>query len=480
MSLTMKTYYLIGASLFFYFIANAQIECVNGMAGSYPCNDYDLMAQIPATVLSESASNTGNDVWGWTDPLDGNEYVIMGLGNGIAFVNITDPVNPIFLGRLLTATGNNPTRDVKVYDHYALTVSEASNHGMQIFDLTRLRGVTSPQIFNEDARYTGAGRCHNLVVNQSNAMVYLLGCSSTNGGGPIFIDLSDPLNPSMVGQYTEKGYSHDAQSVIYNGPDMDYTNREIFIGCNINEMVIIDVTDKTNPVLISDISYPLNSIVHQGWFTEDQRYFLLGDEGDESENGFNTKTIVFDLLDLDSPTVLNNYFGTTKAVDHNGYVKGSQYFLANYTAGMRVIDITDIASGNLEEAGYFDTFPSSDGVNFNGAWSVYPYFNSGNIVISNTGQGLFIVRKSNTLSTNEYDLDQNFSLFPNPTSTNFTILGNANNKIDSIKIYNVLGQNIFSKTNINENIFILPMSDHSKGIYLVKINNKLIKRLIVN
>ena len=380
-------------------------RCEGGMAGPYPCNNIDVMSTIDvATLGGSTASNIeGSDIWGWTDPSNGNEIAIIALTNSTAFVDITNPITPVFLGRLNTNAGINFWRDVKVYNNHAFIVADGvGNHGMQVFDLTRLRNVDNPpQTFNADAIYTGVGSCHNIVINETEAVAYLVGCSSTNGGGPIFVDISNPLAPTFLGDYTAGGYSHDAQVVTYNGPDTDYTGREIYVGSNgdngaNDKVVILDVTDKNNVVSIAEFVYPQIDYTHQGWFSEDQRYFLLGDEQDEDEFGFNTRTLIFDFEDLDNPQLLSYYFGPTPAIDHNGYVLGNEYYIANYRAGMRIIDISNIgASPNaMTETHFIDTYPSSDGAAFNGAWSVYPYFSSGNIIISDIESGLFVVRKS--------------------------------------------------------------------------------------
>ncbi|WP_246277470.1 choice-of-anchor B family protein [Winogradskyella ursingii] len=381
-------------------VAQPLFRCINGMAGPYPCDGIDVMSTIDATTLGGSTATEGSDIWGWTDPSTQDEYAIVAMTNSTAFVNVTDPVNPIFLGRLNTNAGTNFWRDVKVYNNYAFIVADgAGNHGMQVFDLTRLRDVTNaPATFSADAVYSGVGSCHNIVINESEAVAYLVGCTSTNGGGPIFVDISNPMNPTLLGDYTAGGYSHDAQVVTYNGPDSDYTGKEIYIGSNGNtdKVVILDVTDKSNIIPISDFTYPQTAYAHQGWFTEDQAYFILGDEVDEQSFGFNSKTLVFDFTDLDNPTLSATYFGPTAAIDHNGYVLGNEYYLANYRAGLRVLDITNISASTnpMEETHFIDTFPESNSANFNGVWSVYPYFQSGNIIISDIEKGLFVVRKS--------------------------------------------------------------------------------------
>lgn len=376
-------------------ITLAQTPCNGGMAGVYPCNGYDLQSRV---TLNDMNAGGGNDSWGWTDPSNGDEYAIMALNNGTAFIDITDPVNPIYLGKLPTHTSNSSWRDVKVYNNHAFVVSEANGHGMQVFDLTRLRSVTSPpQTFTEDAHFDGFGSAHNIVINEDTGYAYPVGANRSvfPFGGPIFINIQDPVNPVSEGGYGMDSYSHDAQIITYCGPDLDYVGREILIGSNEDEIVIADITDKSNPQSISSISYSNVGYTHQGWFTEDQRFFILGDELDEQDFGFNTRTVIFDFQDLDNPQFSFNYTGPSPAIDHNGYVKGTKYYMANYRAGLRVIDVSDIANSNISEEGFFDTYPNNNNANFSGAWNVYPYFESGNIVISDINRGLFIVKASN-------------------------------------------------------------------------------------
>jgi choice-of-anchor B domain-containing protein len=463
---------------------SSQTNCVNGFAGEYPCNNLDLISNIPISILANTSGNPeGSDVWGWTDPINNKEYAIVATTNSTAFVDISDPLNPIFLGRLDTSAGTSFWRDVKVYNNYAFIVADnVGPHGMQIFDLTRLRSVTNPpQTFTADAMYTGIDSCHNIVINESKGVAYLVGCNTFNGG-PHFIDISNPENPVSLGGYSDEGYTHDAQVITYNGPDSDYTGKEILIGSNENKVVILDVTNKNNVIKIGDIDYPQIGYTHQGWFTEDQRYFILGDETDEQSYGINTRTIVFDFLDLDNPVQSSTYFGNSSAIDHNGYVLGDDFYLASYRAGLRLLDISNIQSptNSMTEIAYFDTYPANDGTAFNGAWSVYPYFASGNIVISDIERGMFIVRKNQTLSVSDDELKTSFSLSPNPTSSFVNVKASKNQTINSIEIYNNLGQKLFSKYNINNSTVTLPTSNYKSGIYLVRINNKITEKLVVN
>ncbi len=382
--------------------AEAPFPCTNGSANGLPCNNFDLMSHIPAEELGGQGAE-GNDSWGWTDPQTGKEYALVGTTTSAAFVDMSDPSNPIFLGRIPTNTVNSVWRDIKVYQNHAFIVADFTSnvspsdrqHGMQVFDLTRLRNVANPpEIFAADATYTGFGKAHNIVINEDSGFAYAVG-SDTFNGGPHFINIQNPTSPISAGGYSEDAYSHDAQVVTYNGPDTEHVGKEIYIGSNENEVVIVDVTDKDNPEQISTIDYSNIGYTHQGWFTENMEYFLLGDEVDEIDFGINSRTIVFDFSDLDAPVFHMEYLGPTAAIDHNGYVVGDTYYLANYTAGVRAIDISNIASGVMIESGFIDTYSPNNNTAFSGAWKIYPFFESGNIVVSDIEGGLFIVRSTN-------------------------------------------------------------------------------------
>jgi choice-of-anchor B domain-containing protein len=225
----------------------------------------------------------------------------------------------------------------------------------------------------------------------------------TCGGGLHMIDIREPKNPKFAGCFADTqtgsartGYSHDAQCVTYRGPDRDYQGREICIGSNETHLSIADVTDKASPKAVSRASYPNVGYTHQGWFTDDQRYFFVDDEGDEVSGTVpRTRTLVWDLADLDDPVMVKEFLGTTPASDHNLYIKGNLVFQSNYTAGLRILDITDPL--NPVEVGFLDVMPDGNNeAGFNGSWSNYPYFKSGTIVVTGIEQGLFIVRKAPT------------------------------------------------------------------------------------
>ena len=379
-------------------IIEGKSYCENGFAGIYPCKGYDLLSRIP---LEYFESVEGNDSWGWTDSFDGKEYALMGLDDGTAFVDISDPEVPLYLGKLPSATVNSSWRDIKVYEDYAFIVSEAPGHGLQVFDLSKLRSLKTQQTFDSDLNFNAFGNAHNIAINKESGFAYVLG-SKLFDGGPAFIDINSPLNPSIVGGYSFSSYTHDAQVVKYHGPDTRFKEKEILFGSNSiggenNQLIILDVTDKKKPELISSIEYSNAGYTHQGWISDDHKYFFLGDELDELKIGHRTKTRVFDIQNLENPIIHNTYYGQTASIDHNLYVKGSKIYMANYTSGMRVVDFNNISDNDFREEGYFDTYPSDNSTNFFGAWNVYPFFSTGVILISDINYGLFIVKSSNDL-----------------------------------------------------------------------------------
>ncbi len=379
----------------------AQVECINGMAGIYPCEGVNLLANMPTSTIG---GGSGNDIWGWKSPTTGTEYVLFGRTSGTSFVDISDPVNPVYIGNLPTHTSNSSWRDIKVFNNHAFIVSEAPGHGMQVFDLFQLDTITTPPItFAATTHFSDAGvggtvgSSHNIVINEDSGFAYLVGANLCSGG-LVVVDINTPASPSYAGCFSSAGYTHDAQCVNYVGPDTDYTGTEICFNSNGGSgLVIVDVTDKTDMTTISSTLYALKEYTHQGWLTEDQQYFLMNDELDEARNGNNTRTHIFDVRDLDTPLYMGFYESALAAIDHNLYVKDNLTFQSNYRAGLRILDISDIANANLEEIAHFDTYPQGDGASFSGTWSNYPYFESGVIAVSNFGEGLFLVQQQNCI-----------------------------------------------------------------------------------
>jgi choice-of-anchor B domain-containing protein len=382
-------------------LTGPEVRCTAESAAGWDCHDVDLVSFLPVSAIGGVRGMRLNDLWGWTDSTTGREYIIIGRSDGTSFVDMSDAAHPRYLGDLPMTPGSHAAvwRDMKVYrDHAYITADGAGQHGVQVFDLGRLRGITAPRTFAADTVYTGIASAHNMVINEETGFGYVVGASgggTTCGGGLHMLDLHEPGAPRFVGCYSDgvtgrrkTGYSHDAQCVVYRGPDPDYAGHEICIGANETALSLADVTDKSAPRGIATASYPNVAYAHQGWLSDDQRWFYSNDEIDEANGSEpNTRTLVWDLSDLDDPVLVKEYRATTTATDHNLYVRGRYMYQSNTGAGLRVIDIADPA--NPVEVGYFNTDREGTG---GGTWSNYPYFASGVVPVTGGFAGIFLVR----------------------------------------------------------------------------------------
>ena len=387
-----------------------QVDCEDGTAYAFSCKDVDLVSFISVADISTTRGVKMNDLWGWTDPETGTEYVLAGRNDGTVFLDISNPSMPVYVGEL-PKTASSPGsvwRDIKVYKDHAFIVADAAgHHGMQVFDLRQLRDADPtemPITYSESAHYDGIHSAHNIVINEETGFAYSVGSSSggtTCGGGLHMIDIREPLNPTFAGCFADEstgrsntGYTHDAQCVIYKGPDVEHQGKEICFNANETALSIADVSDKENPIALSTAGYPNVGYMHQGWLTEDHKYFFTNDELDELQDKVsNTRTLIWNVEDLDDPQLAKEFLLSTIASDHNLYIQDDFMYQSNYISGLRVLDITDVE--NPQEVGYFDTVPLGEDVpSFGGSWSNYPFFKSGIIAVTSNAEGVFLLKKS--------------------------------------------------------------------------------------
>jgi len=353
------------------------------------------------------------------------EYALVGLNDGTAFVNITVPESPSYLGFL--ESHNNLIsvwRDIKTYGNFAYIVADVEDHGMQIFDLTELRAISNtPVMFNESAHFEvnteGArkqgemdvdlsrfydqadlvgvhvmkrdgsteGYVHNIAINEESGFAYLIG-SSNCGGGLYMLNITDPLSPSAAGCFSEWGWISDAQCITYDGPDVDHLNSEICFVSYLYGFAAVDVTDKSNPEVLSFLGEAFFNNIEQGWLTEDKRYFLLGDRGSDGL----LRTYMVDVTNLDNIGVADTYESSVSGFHSNMFVVGNYVYQGNHRGGLRILDLSNVSDGVLVEVGYFDTTPTLSGSTQDGVWGVYPFYNSGIVILGSADEGLFIVR----------------------------------------------------------------------------------------
>ena len=382
-------------------VTDGEVRCDEGAAAGFSCDGVDLLAFLPTSLLGAGPGERVSDVWGWTDPETGREYALVGRTGGAAIVDVTDPASPRYVG--VVSANPSGARDLKVYaDHLFFTGDGAGNHGLVVFDLTRLRDVSpEPVDFQPDAVYDGIASAHNLVLDPESGFAFPVGASGggeTCGGGLHMVDVRAPKAPVFAGCFTDTegliypGRTHDAQCVVYRGPDDRFRERQICFASNETALRILDVTDKAAPAPVGTATYPGLAYVHQGWLTDDHRYYYLDDELDELVGTApKTRTFIFDVAELDDPILVGSVDGPSGATDHNLYVKGDRMYQANYQAGFRLFDISDPEAPR--EIAWFDTTPyEGDPPGFVGAWTAYPFFDSGTVVVTSMYEGVFLLR----------------------------------------------------------------------------------------
>lgn len=369
--------------------------CVDGTAGGYACSGaLELLAHLDLEALG--VTNLG-DLWGWTHAESGRQFVAVTSSPGTVFVEVTYPACPRVLGLLPQSGEFSLGGDVQVHADHAFIVAESQGHGMQIFDLHQLLDVVIPPVaFTHTARYDDFGRAHNLAINTETGFAYGVAADPCERGLYI-MDVSNPVAPAFVGCHPPPtgSASHDAQCVTYGGPDAEYRGREICVvaGGFSETIEVVDVTDKGAIELLASNSYPFSEYAHQAWFTEDQAYLLSNDELDEREFEMPTRTFVWDMHDLDNPLLLGTYEHATTATDHNLFTHDGFAYLANYHAGLRVLDLSGLAEGLLAEVASFDSYAEDeDAPLLAGAISNYPYFGDELVVLSDSAGGLFMLR----------------------------------------------------------------------------------------
>jgi choice-of-anchor B domain-containing protein len=394
--------------------------CVSGKADVFDCNNVDLLAHFPLSEMSSSPS-AGNDIWGHVDLNTGNEFAIMGVINGVIVVNVTDPTAPIEVGTISGVSSS--WRDVKVYQYfdedinlwqaYAYATTEGNNGGVTIIDLNNLPNsvslVEKNNVVNtaHNVYITNVDHTLNITLPNQTATLQLIGANTKSGAFQNY-SLQNPRTLANVSANNfGSGYTHDGASLIIEDQrsidDCGLTSGTctLFIDFNEKEMKLWNITDPNNSAQLGVAEYndvsKSNQYVHSGWGTEDKQFILLHDEFDEQRGGLNTTVRIFSIADLNNPTQVGQWTGPTRAIDHNGFVRGNRYYMSNYERGLTVLDITDPTSPT--EAGFFDTYTPSSSASFNGAWGVYPFLPSGNILVSDINSGLYVLKDNTNTST---------------------------------------------------------------------------------
>jgi choice-of-anchor B domain-containing protein len=398
-------------------VTDAQ-RCTDGLAaGQFPCQGVDLQSYVPLAMLRDGAAS-GSSLWGFVDLDDGREYAVFGLNNGTSVVDVTEPARPVVVGSV-----DGPVsiwREVKVYqvfnreqrryNAYAYVVSEASGSSLQILDLSDL-----PRQVTLAATYRLFDSAHTVFMANADTatgaaisglpppVLYVQGPKIA---GIVALDLTDPVAPTHLGSFSTS-YGHDIWAGVFTGERAQacryHDPCEVVVNWAGDAIRIVDWTHKALPETIAELRYPNLGYAHSGWITADGLHLLSMDEQDEIRTGANSLVRVIDISDLRRPLVVGGWQGPTRAIEHNGYTRGEKFYIAHYERGLTILDVANPLQPR--EVATFDTYPLSENPSFHGAWGVYPYLPSGNILLSNIdgAGGLFVLKETAGTSFNPGD-----------------------------------------------------------------------------
>ena len=382
--------------------------CAGGSVNGMPCDSVDLLSHFASSDISARPGSAA-DVWGFVDLNSNREYAIVGYDIGTAIFDVTDAGNPREVG--FVHGQDTVWRDIKVYQFWNATdarwnahayiTTDGSSDGLFVINLSGLphgvQRVSYPSEFSAAHNIYATNTDFSTGLSMNGDTPTLVIAGSNIGSGPYrSYSVGNPASPSfevMPGS-GRNDYMHDAASMIITDSRKDTQCVNATSYCEVlfdfNELTfdVWDITETSTPVRLSRTNYPNVAYVHSGWWSEDKQYLFVHDELDERDFGLNTTLRVYSLANLDAPSFAGAWIGPTRAIDHNGFVRGNRYYMSNYARGLTVLDITNPA--NPVTTGRLDTYPASDGSAFVGAWGTYPFFHSGSIAISDIGSGFYL------------------------------------------------------------------------------------------
>lgn len=358
------------------------------------CCCFSLLAEAqeaePATLLgrwtrdslpvSGSYGNAYNEVWGLA--LNGREYAVIGSTLGTHFIDVSRPQDAEEVAFVPGASAgpNLIHRDFHNYGCYLYAVSDEGRGSLQIMDVSGLPDrvevvYDSPEFFE---------RSHNIFIDTTRAILYA--CFARGGESPTtplkLLDISDPVHPKELATYNNFGggpVSHVHDCYVEDGL--------AFLNLGFDGMAIVDFSDPLQPVFQNTLTdYPFAGYNHSGWPTADLQYYYLGDES----HGFPMKILniadrseiqVLSTFDADSPNELS--------IPHNQLIACDYLYVSYYYDGLQVYDIS--VPEAPKRVSYFGTSSREHRKSYEGAWGVYPFLPSGNILVSDMQEGLFVL-----------------------------------------------------------------------------------------
>lgn len=404
---------------------------------------------------SSAYNNTFNEIWGFVQ--NNREYAVIGSTMGTHIFDVTDPVNAVEADFVPGgAQGTNIIhRDFHDYNGYLYMVAdEGTNSTIQIVDLSYL--PDSVQIVYDSNALIR--RAHNIFIDTTTAKLYAAGGYTTAPNNLSVYSLANPTQPVFLKAFNSAGYVHDLYVL----------NDTAFLNAGFNGLFIVDFTDTQNPVTINTLTnYPFSGYNHSGWLNDAGNIYVLADE----THGMPLKVI--DVTDFNNMQVLSTLSSgvTSNSIPHNIIIKDNYAYVSYYYDGLQIFDISDPL--NPVKTGFYDTSNETNFNSYKGAWGIYPYLPSGNVLISDMQNGLYVFDVSSAIITSIND-NVNLSeiqIYPNPAYEKINIrLPKSVNDVVTVEILNITGEEISRKDYKSKNQLLeINLSGINSGIYFLHI-----------
>ena len=433
--------------LFFLSLSFSQILAQNSF-------NIDLLGKWEDESIPTTSHNRVryNDVWAYADAT--GEYAILGSTTSIHFIDIRDPQHPNLINEF--AGGDTTTwRDIKTYKDRAYTISDNSEEGMMIFDLSELPNtITKTYHSNEYFK-----KAHSVFIDEANGRLYIAGSDTMNLGLLVFDIASNKDQPQLLASVFLEGgeYVHD----VFVKDNIAYCSH------GNNGYYIWDFTDPQNPEIIADS--PTFGYNHSSWLTEDGQYAIYAEEIPSG-----VPLGIFDLQKMQEGEIkiINTFkfpqltFKDDRNTPHNPFILGDYLYVSYYEDGLVVFDISNPKKVFI--VGYYDTRENDIYLGTRGCWGTYPFLASGNILASDTKGGLFVLKLGKAF---QQDQAQGFNLYPNPVADRLSIemVRNEGTEIE-FELYSISGILLLNQklSFIGQHRYILELNDLAAGIYFLK------------
>ncbi len=329
-----------------------------------------LFSQISFNVELVKGIDRGDSAysgsWIYTND-NGEEYGLVGARSGVAIYSLEEGIDEELA---LIPGPDSRWREITVIEDHAYITTEGNgaDQGLQVINLSGLPD-TAFLVTTFDSTFTRGHILQKDIFNPDEPFIYVSGTDST--GGVHILDVSDPSMPVEVGIHNPGPYIHD----VHVRGDRMYTFQ-----FNAAIIEIVDISDRTNPVVLATIDDPGGS-THSGWTTLDNNFLLVADERPEFDGR------VFDIRDLDNIVEVSTFTSNPETFVHNPYVRGDFAYLAHNREGLRVYDVLD--PSNPIEVGFYDTV-TEENEGSGGLWSACPFIPSGKVIGGDRDLGLLV------------------------------------------------------------------------------------------